>query len=124
MFASRVVATSCWVAPTLRVAVAGETETVATGTGAGALTVIVALPVFPSLVAITWVVPAALPVTTPVPLTDAIALLALLHATARPVMTLPLASRVIAMTCAVAPTLSATLAGETSTVATGTGGGG
>jgi hypothetical protein len=67
--ASRVVATSVSDAPIESCEEAGVTATVATGTGAGAFTVICALPTFPSLVAVIVAVPAACAVTTPVALT-------------------------------------------------------
>lgn len=51
LLASNVVADNCTVAPTCRVALAGDTETEATGIGAGALTLMDAEPLLPSLVA-------------------------------------------------------------------------
>jgi hypothetical protein len=64
-FASLRTAVSCWVGviPRTRVAVAGLTVTVATGVG---VTVRSALPVFPSLVAMMFAVPALTAVTSPV----------------------------------------------------------
>ena len=65
LFASRVVTDSCVVPPTCRLAVAGETETLATGTGAGAVTVMAEKAVFPSLEAEMEALPADTTVTTP-----------------------------------------------------------
>ena len=122
--ASRVVAESETVFPMIALDVAGETDTVATG-AAGALTAIVAVPVLPSLVAVICTVPAATAVTRPdEELTDATLEFALDHATARPVSALPLASRVVAASCTVAPIRRLEVAGETDTVATGAGAGG
>src|SRR5690242_20210644 len=69
-----------------------------------AVTVTVALPVFPSALAITDVMPAATPVTTPAPETVAIPEFNVDHATGRPVSGLPLASNAVAMNVVVAPT--------------------
>ena len=123
VFASRVVAVSCTVTPGSTVDEEGDTDTVATGTDAGALTVIVALALLPSLVAVTCVEPAATAVTRPLELTVAIALLPLDQVTTRPVSTLLFASRVVAVTCTVAPGLRVDDDGDTETVATGTGAG-
>lgn len=60
---SRVVAASETVPPTASVDVAGLTVTVATGAGGGALTVICAVALRPSLVAVIVAVPAAPAVT-------------------------------------------------------------
>jgi hypothetical protein len=92
LLASRVTAESCCVPPTRRLALEGETVTVATGTGAGALTVIVEIALLPSLVTVIWVVPALTAVTRPSELTDAIPAFALDEVTTRPVNTLLLAS--------------------------------
>jgi hypothetical protein len=73
----------------------GETDTVATGIGAGALTMIVAFALFPSLVIVIWVVPALTAVTRPSELTDAIAGFALADVTTRPVNKLLLASNAV-----------------------------
>jgi hypothetical protein len=118
LLASRVVAESWTVAPTRMLDEAGETDTVATGTGAGAVTVIVAVPVFVSLVAVIVAVPALTAVTRPVELTEAIPAFELDHVTTRPVSTLLLASRVVAESWTVAPTRGLAVAGETETVAT------
>jgi hypothetical protein len=75
----------------------------ATGT-TGTVTVTVLCPVTPSLLAVMLVVPPPTAVTRPVELTVAIDVLALVQTTARPERTLLLASRVTAVSCAVAPT--------------------
>jgi hypothetical protein len=81
----------------LRLLVAKETLTEATGTGAVDETVIVALPLRPSLVAVISADPTATAVTRPAEDTVAAALLLELQVTARPVRTLLLASRVVAV---------------------------
>src|SRR6266550_3310211 len=68
------------------------------------VTVTVAVPVFPSLVAVIVGAPAARPVTSPVPLTVASARLPLAQVIVRPVSTLPAESFVVAASCAVPPT--------------------
>jgi hypothetical protein len=78
-----------------RVDVVGETVTDATGTGAGALIMIVAVALWPSLVTVIWVVPALTAVTRPSEFTDAIAGFALDDVTMRPVSTFPFASRAV-----------------------------
>src|SRR2546426_1172176 len=88
----------------------------ATATGA---TVTVAVPLFPSLVAVIVADPAATPVTTPVADTVAMAGFALVHVIARPVSTLPAASLGVAVSCAVLPTKTFVVAGLTATEATG-----
>jgi hypothetical protein len=115
--ASRGVAPSCTVWPTVRLAVAGLTVTEATGT---TLTVTVALPLFPSLVAVIVAVPAPTPLTSP--LDDTVATLPALVAQliARPASAFPLASRGVAPSCTVWPTVRFAVAGLTVTEATGT----
>jgi hypothetical protein len=95
LLASRVTAESCCVPPTRRLALEGETATVATGTGAAALTVIVEIALLPSLVTVICVVPALTAVTRPSGLTDAMAGFALDEVTTRPVNTLLLASNAV-----------------------------
>ena len=75
---------------------AGATLTDATGTG---VTVTLAVPLLPSLVAVIVAEPAAIPVTTPLDDTVAIPVLELDHVTARPVRTLLFASRAVAVSC-------------------------
>src|SRR5439155_531641 len=111
------VVVSCTVAPTSTTAVAGLTVTDATGTIA---TVTLAVPLFPSLVAVIVADPAATPVTSPAADTVAIAVFELVHATARPVSTFPAASFSVALSCVVAPTKIFAAAGLTVTEATGT----
>ena len=122
MLASRVTADSCAVPPTGRVEVAGDTVTDATGTGAGALTVMADVPLLPSLEAVIVALPAVTAVTNPVAETVATAVLLELQLMTRPVSTALLASRVTADSCAVPPIWSVELAGDTVTDATGTGG--
>src|SRR5947209_15778722 len=84
------------------------------------VTVTVAEPLSPSLVAVIVADPAALAVTSPLPFTVATAVLLLAHVTTRPVSGAPLASRGVAVSCPVCPTGRLRLAGVTLTVATGT----
>jgi hypothetical protein len=87
------------------------------------VTVIVALPLCVSLVAVTVADPAATPVTRPVPFTVATAGVPLTHVTTRPVSGPPAESFGVAPNCTVAPTpmlavLGLTLTDETGTVVT------
>ena len=107
--------------PTTTLAEAGVTLTLATGTG---VTVIVAVPVIPSTVAVIVALPAATAVTTPAALTVATAGVPLLHVTARPVSAFPAASRAPATRDCVPPTTTLAEAGVTLTLATAAGGGG
>src|SRR5436189_48502 len=88
-FASFGVAVSCAVWPTARLDDAGLTVTDATGT---MVTVTVAVPLFPSLVAVSVAVPAATPVTRPLGDTVAMPAALLTHVTTRPASGLPLPS--------------------------------
>src|SRR5947207_15337114 len=99
------------------VAVAGVTATEATGTTA---TVTVALPAFPSLVAVIVADPAALLVTRPLGPTVATAVLLLAHVTVRPVSALPAEAFGVAVSCTVCPTVRFAVAVGTATAATGT----
>jgi len=92
------VAVSCTVWPAATLAVAGLTVTDATGT---LVTVIAAVPVFPSLVAVIVADPAAPPVTRPLAFTLATAVLLLDQVTTRPVSAVPLASFGVAVSCTV-----------------------
>lgn len=121
--ASRVEAASVSDAPTASCDDAGVTTTDATGAGAGAFTVICALPVFPSLVAVIVAVPAAFAVTTPLALTVAVCGALDAQTMLRPVSVLPLPSYVIAVSVIVPPTVSVPLVGATATDATGIGAG-
>ncbi|HWG35123.1 MAG TPA: hypothetical protein VN650_13210 [Gemmatimonadaceae bacterium] len=117
--ASRAVAVAVVVPPTLKLVAPNATETLATGT---TLTVIVALPVLPSLVAVIVAVPAATPPTTPVAAsTEATEGALELQMIVRPVSVLPLASRVTAVACVVVPTVIVDAASDTATLATGGG---
>src|SRR5205823_1645170 len=115
--ASFEVAVSCTVWPTCTDAVPGLTVTDATGT---VLTVIAAVPLCPSLVAVIVAAPAVTPVTTPLPLTVATAVLLLPQLTGRPDSGLPLASFGVAASCTVWPTGTDAVPGLTVTDATGT----
>src|SRR2546425_11085648 len=96
---------------------AGLTATDATGTF---VTVTVAEPLLPSLVAVIVAEPAATPVTRPLPLTVATAALLVAHVTVRPFSTPPPASLGVAVSCTVWPTRTLADAGLTVTDATGT----
>ena len=95
------VAVTCVVCPTRIEAVAGETVTEATGT---VVTVIAAVLVFPSLVAVIVAEPGATPVTWPLELTAATLVLPLIHVTVRPVSVPPAESFGVAVSCSVCPT--------------------
>src|SRR5438445_2502828 len=108
--ASFSVAVSCTVAPTSTTAVTGLIATDATGTLA---TLVVADPLFPSLVAVIVADPAPTPVTRPAEDTGSVDESELVHARARPVNTFPAASLVTALSCCVAPTDTVADAGLT-----------
>src|SRR5205085_5113574 len=118
---SRGVAVSCTVFPSFTEALAGVTDTEATGTLA-AVTVMAAVPLCPSLVAVIVAVPATLPVTNPPALTVATLVLLEAHVTVRPGSGFPPASRGVAVNWTVPPTGTDALAGLTLTDATGAGG--
>src|SRR5437773_554307 len=103
-FESFGVAVSSVVAPTVTLAVAGLTVTDATGT----------------LVAVIVAEPAATPVTNPLVLTVATAVLLLTHVPARPVRGVPFESFGVAVNSVVAPTVTLAVVGLTVTDATGT----
>src|SRR5438094_4884174 len=116
--ASRRVALSCTVWPAGTLADAGLTVTDATGTP---LKVMLAVPLWPSLVAVIVTgPPAATPLTSPLPFTLAIALLLDCQVMTRPVNGVPLASRGVAVSCTVCPCGTLPEAGLTVTAATGT----
>src|SRR5436309_3536725 len=98
---------------------AGATYMVAPLGGGSAVTVIAAVPLFPSLVAVIVANPAAPPVTSPVALTAARAASLVAQVTDRPVSRLPAESRSVAVSCNVTPTKMLATAGVTVTVATG-----
>jgi hypothetical protein len=89
-------------------------------TGAG-LTVSVALPVMPSLIAMICTDPGATAFTLPVVDTVATALLPELQVTLRLFSMAPVESRVVAAACVFCPTVIDVEASETVTIATGTG---
>jgi hypothetical protein len=94
---------------------AAATVTLATG---ALVTVTVAEPLFPSLVAVAVTEPAERPVTSPVfALMLAYGLFGMVHVTARSVTTTPRVSLTVAVSCALLPTT--TLTGATATLATG-----
>ena len=97
----------------------GVIVTVATGTIAAA-TVIVALPLLPSLVAVIDAVPGATPVTDPLVDTVATVDALVVQVTVRPLNAFPDASSVEAESCCIPPTVSAAVFGVTDTEATGT----
>src|SRR3989442_12893084 len=84
-------------------------------------TVIAAVPLCPSLIAVIVARPAATPVASPVEFTVATPGLLVTQVTVRPVSTFPAASFVVAVSCTVTPT--STVAGATVTDATETDGG-
>src|SRR5437764_9359488 len=85
-------------------------------------TVIDAVPLLPSLVAVIVTgPPAATPVTSPLPFTLAIVLSLDVQVITRPVNGLPLASLGVALSCTICPVATLAVAGATVTVATGTG---
>jgi len=109
---------SCVVCVVKTVAGDGVTVTEPTGTE---ITVTVAVPLLPSLVAVIVAVPVATPVTTPVAETVATAGALEPQVTTRPVSVLFPASFVMAVNVCVAPTNTFAETGLTATVATGTG---
>src|SRR2546428_10994194 len=114
--ASRRVALSCTVWPAGTLADAGLTVTDATGTP---LTVMLAVPLWPSLVAVIVAAPATTPVTSPLLLTVAIVLSLDDQPIARPVKGVPLASRGVAVSCDLCPIATVAQLGVTVTAATG-----
>src|SRR2546426_639557 len=110
------VAVSCTVAPTKTDAVAGLTLTDATGT---LVTVMPALPLFPSLVAVITAEPVANAVTSPLASTLATLDWLVDQSTARPASALPAKSSGVAVSCTVCPTCVVPEGGVTTTWATG-----
>jgi hypothetical protein len=84
LLASRVTAANCTVAPVSRLAVVGDTDTDATGIGAGALTLRADEAVIPPLDAEIIAVPAPTAVTSPVEATVATLAFELCHVSGRP----------------------------------------
>src|SRR5437773_7652808 len=95
------------------------TKTTGASGGGGAVTVMAAVPPWPSLVAVTVAEPAVTPVTTPFPSTAATVVALLAHVTVRPLSGVPLESLGVAVSGTVAPTRTAPEAGDTLTDATG-----
>jgi len=120
--ASLFVAVACVVPPTVNVGAASATATEAVAAGGGAVTVSVAEPLCPSLVAVIVVVPGLTALTAPVPLTVATAALLDAHVTTRPVSTPPLTSLFVTVACVVAPTVIICVASATITDAVAAGG--
>jgi len=115
-FASFGVAVSCTVCPGIILTAAGLTVTEATGT---TVTVMAAVPLLPSLVAVIVAPPATMPVTSPLPVTVATAVLLLDHVIERPVNGLPFESFAMAANWTVWPSVTLATAGLTITDATG-----
>src|ERR1051325_1183351 len=88
--------------------------------GAAPVTVMADVPLCPSLVAVIVADPAAIPDTSPLPLTVATDVLLVDHVTVRPVSGLPFASFGVAVSCTVWPTPPLAAAGRTAPDATGT----
>src|SRR6266568_2282775 len=115
--ASSGVAVSCCVVPMNTEADAGLTLTDATGTG---FTMIAALALFPSLVAVILAEPTPAAVTRPLAFTVATLAASVDQMIARPESGLPLASSGVAVSCCVPPTRIVALVGLKLTDATGT----
>src|SRR5436190_983 len=88
--------------------------------GDGGVTVMAAVPLCPSLMAVIVAEPATTPLTSPLELTVATAVLLLDHAIVRPDSGLPAASFGVAVSCTVLPSFTLADAGVTVTDATGT----
>jgi hypothetical protein len=89
----------------------------------GDVTVMLAVPLFPSLVAVIVAAPAVTPCTTPLDDTVATAVFELAHVTVRPARMLFAASRRVACKATVCPVETLALLGLTTTDATGAGAG-
>ena len=113
---SRVSAASRSVSPVRRLAVAGVTSTLDTGTSCTASVVVA---VFPSAAAVMVALPAATPVTTPFASTRAMLSADDVQVTARPLSVLPAASLGAATSVIVRPTNTVPLAGVSATLPTG-----
>src|ERR1043166_1462344 len=112
-------AVSCVVCPAGTEAEAGVPVTGATGT-VTAVTVIAAVPLLPSDVAVMVAEPAASPLTSPLELTVATDVLPLVQVIVRPVSALPFASLGVAVSWTVCPAVTEADAGLTVTAAPGT----
>src|SRR5438132_1134515 len=115
--ASLGVPVSCTVWPACTDAEGGVTSTDATGTG---VTVIVEVPLLPSLVAVIVADPRVTPETSRLLLTVATAVLELVHVALRPESGFPPASLGVPVSCTVWPACTDAEGGVTSTDATGT----
>lgn len=109
------------VAPTVTLALDGETVTRATEAGDAATTVAVAVALFPWLEAVMIALPTAIAVTMPLEDTVAVLVFEEVQVMAADVTTLPFASSATAVNGFVPPGLSDTVVGDTRTVATGAG---
>ena len=116
--ASFTVAVSVVLSPTVRVAAPGDTWTLA---ATGGCTTIVAVPDWPSLLAVIVAEPGATPVTRPFASTLATLGMLLDHVIMRPVSGLCCASNTVAVSCAVPGSTIVSSGGETDTEATGGG---
>jgi len=121
---SSVTAESCADAPTCRVAAVGDTDTDATGIGAGALTLRREELVLPELVALIIDWPGPIALTFPVLSTVATVTSELVQVTTRSDRGFPVESAKVAVASAVCPTRTAEGSTKTVTVAIGVGGGG
>src|SRR5438874_6440923 len=88
--------------------------------GGGAVTVTLAVPLCPSLVAVIVAAPGATALTRPLPLPAATAVFRLAQVSTRPPRAFPLASCGVAVSCTVCPCGIVTAGGVTATAATGT----
>jgi hypothetical protein len=113
--ASRTVAFICTVLPATSDAMADVTDTDATGIG---VTEMDALPVLPSLVAVTVLVPTAIAVTRPLAETLATDGVLDVQVTERPLSVAPVASLAFAVSCTTCPICMDVVAGVTTTAAT------
>jgi hypothetical protein len=114
--------TTAWVVcPVVRLALFNVTETDATGAGGAAVTVNVAEPEMPSLVAVITALPAATAVTEPELVTVATPVLLLANVIVRPLNVFPLASFSVTTAWVACPTVRLPLLSATVTAATGAG---
>src|SRR5687768_410785 len=116
LFASYAVAVNCSVWPSSTRGLDGVSTIFAIG---GGVTETAAVPLADPEAAVMVTLPGATPVTTPLDETVATAGLLLDHEIGAPAMTLPLASRAVAVSVDDAPTAMLAVAGETVTLATG-----
>lgn len=117
LFASYAVAVNWIVLPSFTRGLDGVTTILLIG---GVVTVTVAVPDCPSLVAVIVAVPGATPVTTPAADTVATDVALLVQVTTRPVRMFPAASRVVAPNVTLCPAATLAVPGATVTLDTGT----